>query len=79
MKGRILEISDNLRNNKITELEAQNLLLGLFGVSSSALPDRPSGLEDSDWWCPNCKEVVEPHDVTNDERHGIENCMCEVN
>ena len=34
MKGRILEISDCLRNNKIDEIEARKLLLGLFDVSN---------------------------------------------
>ena len=33
MKEQILEISEKLRLELITEHEAQNLLLGLFGVS----------------------------------------------
>ena len=33
MKEQILEIAEKLRLELITEYEAQNLLLGLFGVS----------------------------------------------
>lgn len=35
MKHKILEISDKLRRNEVTENEARNLLLGLFCVSVS--------------------------------------------
>ena len=35
MKEQILEIAEKLRLELITEYEAQNLLLGLFGVSGS--------------------------------------------
>ena len=35
MKEQILEIAEKLRLELITEYEAQNLLLGLFGVSNS--------------------------------------------
>ena len=35
MKEQILEIAEKLRLELITEHEAQNLLLGLFGVSGS--------------------------------------------
>lgn len=38
MKEEILEISDKLRNNEITEYEAQNLLLFLFDVSKAVCP-----------------------------------------
>ena len=34
MKEQILKIAKDLEQDKITETEAQNLLLGLFGVSS---------------------------------------------
>ena len=34
MKEKILKISDKLRNNEITEKEAQNQFLFLFGVSN---------------------------------------------
>lgn len=37
MKEQILEIAEKLRLELITEYEAQNLLLGLFGVSGSWL------------------------------------------
>ena len=79
MEKQIKEIVRLLAKGLIDVNEADKILLGLFNVSSSATEDRPSGLEVTDWWCPNCKMVVEPHDVTNDERHGIENCMCKVN
>jgi hypothetical protein len=35
MKEQILEIAEKLRLELITEYEAQDLLLGLFGVSNS--------------------------------------------
>ncbi len=33
MKDKILEISDKLKRDKITEIEAKNLLLDLFNIS----------------------------------------------
>jgi hypothetical protein len=59
----------------INELERK---LALFSVVPSTL-NRPDGLEDDEWYCPNCKCVVPPHEVTNDERHGIEGCLAKVN
>lgn len=38
MKEQILEISDKLRNNEITEYEAQNLLLFLLDVNKAVCP-----------------------------------------
>ncbi len=38
MKEKILEISEKLKNNEITEQEAQNEFLFLFGVSKSVCP-----------------------------------------
>jgi hypothetical protein len=40
MKKEILEISDKLCNNKITEKEARNLLLNLFILSDNDLKER---------------------------------------
>ena len=40
MKEKILEISDNLRNGEITEIEAQNQFLFLFSVSESLTVDK---------------------------------------
>ena len=58
--------------------ELNNKALRLQNVVPSTL-DRPSGLEDDEWYCPNCKCVVPPHEVTNDERHGIKGCLAKVN
>ena len=38
MKELILKIAKELEDGTITEFEAQNLLLGLFGVSKSVCP-----------------------------------------
>ena len=35
MKQKIIKIAEDLKQGTITEKEAQNLLLGLFGVSNS--------------------------------------------
>jgi len=28
-------------------------------------------MSDGEWWCPECKEVVHPMQVTYTERHGV--------
>jgi len=67
-------------NYLISKSDKENMfadILNLFDVSGSA-SDRPQGLENDEWYCPNCKCVVPPHEVTNDERHGIEGCLVKV-
>lgn len=39
---------------------------------------RPSDLDDDEWWCPNCQEVVPHYFVTYEERHIVEGCYCKV-
>ena len=55
MKEKILEISDKLRNNKITEIEAKKLLLSLFCVIG-CLPDEDDINEHSKNTYPHMKE-----------------------
>ena len=39
---------------------------------------RPDGICDDEWWCPNCKRVLDDKEVTFDERHDQENCYAKV-
>jgi len=60
MKNRILKTAELLKEGKITELEARNLLLNLFAVSGS-LPDfqcRCKELNAVNRICQKCSGIV---------------------
>ncbi len=56
MKEQILKITKDLEQGTISETEAQNLLLVLFGVIKSVCPDCSSELKDNDYGkqCSKC-------------------------
>ena len=53
MKNKIIKIAKALKQGTITESEAQNLLLSLFGVSGSLIPHMIKR-------CKKCKDIT-PH------------------
>ena len=64
----------------IHDLKAKIKALIIADVSNCGdyAKNRPNGIQNDEWWCPNCNEVVPSHDVTNDERHGIDGCLTKV-
>ena len=42
------------------------------------IASRPAGICAEEWWCPNCKRVLDDKEVTFDERHHQENCYAKV-
>ena len=74
MKAEILNIAKNLENDNLTINDARTLLLGLFGVSDSALViDEIKDKHPYEQWdngapmytCPNCKETEIGHGDNN--------------
>lgn len=58
MKEQILKIAKNLEQDTITDTEAQNLLLGLFGVSNNEVTvcDHKDALERGHKMCEKCSK-----------------------
>ena len=74
MKDKIIKIAQDLEQGTITPEQAKTLLLGLFGVSDSALViDEIKDKHPYEQWdngapmytCPNCKETEIGHGDNN--------------
>ncbi len=60
------------------EVYPSDIIRALDAIRAAEVPEDPRvpSTEPSEWWCPNCRRVVDWQNVTFEERH--ESCGCAV-